>query len=375
MRANRTVNEFAKFHTSGPTELSNDSRMLESLLIPFALAFTLAVIATRVAIMIARRLAFLDQPGSEAHKQQTRAVPYGGGAGMAVAMGITLALVTLFSALHPDENAAGRGPWWPLFSGALGLFILGFIDDIRPLTARTKLTAQVIFAGVAVWFGDLGIDSLRSWPLLSYGVAWAWLVLVSNAYNLLDHDDGLCASIAVVSVLVLFSGAQFSGDGIFAQFCLILVGTLLGFLVWNRPPARVYMGDAGSLPLGFLIGAGTLSVTFWPSGETGSQLSVLAPLLITALPLFDTATVVIKRLRRHQPIMKGDRNHISHRLHRLGMSPKRRLLTAIAVQVALAAGAIQLRTEEFVTAAVVLAQAAAIFLVVVLLETSRDHHD
>jgi UDP-GlcNAc:undecaprenyl-phosphate/decaprenyl-phosphate GlcNAc-1-phosphate transferase len=349
--------------------------MLESLLIPFALAFTLAVIATRVAIMIARRLAFLDQPGSEAHKQQTRAVPYGGGAGMAVAMGITLALVTLFSALHPDENAAGRGPWWPLFSGALGLFILGFIDDIRPLTARTKLTAQVIFAGVAVWFGDLGIDSLRSWPLLSYGVAWAWLVLVSNAYNLLDHDDGLCASIAVVSVLVLFSGAQFSGDGIFAQFCLILVGTLLGFLVWNRPPARVYMGDAGSLPLGFLIGAGTLSVTFWPSGETGSQLSVLAPLLITALPLFDTATVVIKRLRRHQPIMKGDRNHISHRLHRLGMSPKRRLLTAIAVQVALAAGAIQLRTEEFVTAAVVLAQAAAIFLVVVLLETSRDHHD
>lgn len=349
--------------------------MLESLLIPFAIAFTLAVIATRVAIMMARRLAFLDQPGSEAHKQQTRAVPYGGGAGMAVAMGITLALVTLFSALHPDDSAAGRGPWWPLFFGALGLFILGFIDDIRPLTARTKLTAQVIFAGVAVWFGDLGIDSLRSWPLLSYGVAWAWLVLVSNAYNLLDHDDGLCASIAVVSVLVLFSGAQFSGDGIFAQFCLILVGTLLGFLVWNRPPARVYMGDAGSLPLGFLIGAGTLSVTFWPSGETGSQLSVLAPLLITALPLFDTATVVIKRLRRHQPIMKGDRNHISHRLHRLGMSPKRRLLTAIAVQVALAAGAIQLRTEEFVTAAVVLAQAAAIFLVVVLLETSRDHHD
>jgi UDP-GlcNAc:undecaprenyl-phosphate/decaprenyl-phosphate GlcNAc-1-phosphate transferase len=349
--------------------------MLESLLIPFAIAFTIAVIATRVAIMIAGRLAFLDQPGSEAHKQQARAVPYGGGAGMAVAMGITLALVTLIPALHNENYAPSRGPWWPLFAGALGLFILGFIDDIRPLKAHTKLIAQAVFAGVAVWFGELGIDSLRSWPLLSYGLAWAWLVLVSNAYNLLDHDDGLCASIAVVSVLVLFSGAQFSEDGIFAQFCLILIGALLGFLVWNRPPARIYMGDAGSLPLGFIIGAGTLSVTFWPSGESGSQLSVLAPLLITALPLFDTATVVIKRLRRHQPIMKGDRNHISHRLHRLGMSPKRRLLTAIAVQVALAAGAIQLRTEEFLTAAVVLAQAAAIFLVVVLLETSRDHHD
>jgi UDP-GlcNAc:undecaprenyl-phosphate GlcNAc-1-phosphate transferase len=116
-------------------------------------------------------------------------------------------------------------------------------------------------------------------------------------------------------------------------------------------------------------------VTFWPSGESGSQLAVLAPVLITALPLFDTATVVVKRLRRNKPIMQGDRNHISHRLHRLGMTPPRRLLTAIAVQVALAAGALQLRTQDLLTAAIVIAQSAAIFIVVVLLETTRDHHD
>lgn len=85
--------------------------MLESLLIPLVIAFTIAVIATRMAIKIAGRLAFLDQPGSEAHKQQTGAVPYGGGAGMAVAMGITLALVTLIPALHPENYAPGRGPW------------------------------------------------------------------------------------------------------------------------------------------------------------------------------------------------------------------------------------------------------------------------
>lgn len=362
--------------TSGLPDSDNDpAPMLESLLLPFAIAFIVAVIATRVSITVAARLAFLDRPGAEAHKQQTRAVPYGGGAGMAVAVGVTLLLVALIPALQTVSLATGRGPWWPLAVGALGLFIVGLIDDLKPMRARTKLLSQIFFAGVTVWFGDLGLDSLRAWPLLSYGLAWAWLVLVSNAYNLLDHDDGLCASIAVVSVLVIFSGAQLSEDGIFAQFCLILVGALLGFLVWNRPPARIYMGDAGSLPLGFIIGVGTLSVTFWPSGETGSPLSVLAPVLITALPLFDTATVVIKRLRRHQPIMQGDRNHISHRLHRLGMTPKRRLLTAIAVQVALAAGAIQLRSEEFLTAAVVIAQAAAIFMVVVLLETTRDHHD
>lgn len=349
--------------------------MLESLVVPLAISFTVAVIATRVAMGVAGRLLFLDRPGAEAHKQQARAVPYGGGAGMAVAMVVAMAVVLAVPALQSGTNTVDQRPLWPLFAGGLALFVVGLCDDLRPLGARTKLLAQMIIAGATVWCGDLGLDSLRPWPWLSYGLAWAWLVLVTNAYNLLDHDDGLCASIAIVSVLVLFSGAQLSGDGNLAQACLVLVGALLGFLIWNRPPARIYMGDAGSLPLGFLIGAGTLSVTFWPSGESGSPLAVLAPVLITALPLFDTATVVVKRLRRHQPIMQGDRNHISHRLHRLGMTPRRRLLTAIAVQVALAAGAIQLRTEELLTAGVVIAQAAAIFIVVVLLETARERHD
>jgi UDP-GlcNAc:undecaprenyl-phosphate GlcNAc-1-phosphate transferase len=347
--------------------------MLDALLLPMAVSFVVGVVATRIAIAAARRLAFLDRPGAEAHKQQTRAVPYGGGAAMAVAVATALAITALLPVIAP-ASAPDHGPLWPLLAGALALFLVGLVDDRHPLPALGKLTAQVLIAGATVWSGDLGLDFLRPWPWLSYGLAWAWLVLVSNAYNLLDHDDGLCASIAVVSALVLFSGAQLSGDGELARLWLILVGALLGFLAWNRPPARIYMGDAGSLPIGFLIGAGTLSVTFWPSGEGGSPLAVLAPVLITALPLFDTATVVVKRLRRGQPIMQGDRNHISHRLHRLGMTPRRRLLTAIAVQVALGAGALQLRTEELLTAAVVIAQAAAIFVVVVLLETTRDHH-
>jgi UDP-GlcNAc:undecaprenyl-phosphate/decaprenyl-phosphate GlcNAc-1-phosphate transferase len=348
--------------------------MLDVLVLPLVVAFLISVLATRLAIYLAERLAFLDRPGSEAHKQQARAVPYGGGAAMALAVvGAWFAAMWLPSLA--SDNALGQRPLWPLAVGTAALFVVGLIDDFRPLRARTKLAAQVVIAGATVWFGELGLDSLRAWPLLSYGLAWAWLVLVSNAYNLLDHDDGLCGSIAVVSALVLFSGAQLSGDSELARLWLVLVGAVVGFLVWNRPPARIYMGDAGSLPLGFLIGAGTLSVTFWPSGESGSPLAVLTPVLITALPLFDTATVVIKRLRRHQPIMQGDRNHISHRLHRLGMTPRRRLLTAVAVQVALAAGALQLRTQDLLTGTIVIAQSAAIFVVVVLLETTRDPHD
>jgi UDP-GlcNAc:undecaprenyl-phosphate/decaprenyl-phosphate GlcNAc-1-phosphate transferase len=343
--------------------------MLTALWLPGVVCLVVAWIATRIGIAIAQRLSFLDRPGAEQHKQQTHAVPYGGGAAMALALVVGLC-VSLALPIELQLTAPVK-IWWPIGVGACALFFIGLYDDLRHLSAKAKLIAQAIIAAAVVYAAELNIDSLRDWPILSYGIAWAWLVLVSNAYNLLDHDDGLCACTAIVSALVLVSGAFLSGDSITARHYLLVIAALLGFLWWNRPPARVYMGDAGSLPLGFLIGAGTLSVTFWPSGESGSPLAILSPVLITALPMFDTVMVVIKRLRSGQPIMRGDRNHISHRLQRLGMSPKRRLLTAVAVQIALAAGALQLRTEDLLTAVVIIAQACAIFVVVILLETAR----
>ncbi len=352
--------------------------MLEELLVPSAVTLAASLLATRLAFALARRLSFLDRPGAEGHKQQAAAVPYGGGLAMAVAVALGLACVALMhplSDLAVDASSPKHGSMVPVYLGALALLAVGFYDDLHPLGPRIKLLCQALIAALVVPTAGLGIESLRGWPPLHHVGAWAWLVLVSNAYNLLDHADGLCASVAMVSALVLFSGGIMSGDLEFARWSLMLAAALVGFLVWNLPPARIYMGDAGSLPLGFLIGAGTLSVTFWPSGVSGSPLSVLSPLLITALPLFDTATVVVKRLASHRPIMQGDRNHISHRLRRLGLTPRRSLLTAIVLQAALAAGALQLRSESLLTGAVVIAQSLAIFVVVVFLETARDGHD
>jgi UDP-GlcNAc:undecaprenyl-phosphate GlcNAc-1-phosphate transferase len=350
--------------------------MIEELLVPAGVTLVVSVVATRLTMWLARKLQFLDRPGGEAHKQQAVAVPYGGG--LAMCSAIVIGLITLrylpLPALALEGGSPDHGSMLPIYLGAVALLGVGWYDDVRPLRPWMKLLAQALIAAVVVPTAGLGIDSLRAYPPLYYGAAWMWLVLVSNAYNLLDHADGLCASVAVVSALVLFSGGIMSGDLDFARWCLILSAGVVGFLVWNLPPARIYMGDAGSLPLGFLIGAGTLSVTFWPSGESGSPLSILSPVLITALPLFDTATVVLKRLARHQPIMKGDRNHISHRLRRLGLTPRRSLLTAILLQVALAAGALQLRTDSLLTAVVVIAQSLAFFVVVVFLETTRDQH-
>ncbi len=335
------------------------------------IAFVITALVAWVVRRSAMRLGFLDQPGTEAHKQQTRAVPYGGG--LAVGIGLTTALGGAWM-IRPPVPAADpdKVALMPVLLGTLALFVGGLIDDRHRLSARAKLVLQALVAAAVVPTAHLGIDSLRHQPVLYFGLSWAWLVLVSNAYNLIDHADGLCGTIAGISAVVLAIGANLSQDPVQALLFAALAGALAGFLVWNAPPARLYLGDAGSLPVGFLIGAGTLGVTFWPSGEGGTSLAILSPLLITALPLFDTAAVTVKRLRLGTAIMQGDRNHVGHRLGRLGLSPRRSLLTVAALQTALAAGTIHLRHADASTALIVLAQSAAILVAMLFLETMRD---
>jgi UDP-GlcNAc:undecaprenyl-phosphate GlcNAc-1-phosphate transferase len=340
------------------------------------LALILSVVGVRVAILVADRLRYHSVAGSEAHKVQTRNVPYGGGLGMAFAMAVALGLGWLFGGMTQigGDVAADHGGLGGIVAGAVVLLLLGAWDDRRALPPVLKLLIQGLAAGLSVWGSDLAIDSLRPWPVLAYGLAGLWLILITNAFNLLDHADGLSASVSMVCACVILSGALMAGDIGLAMIFACLIASLAGFLVWNLPPARIYMGDAGALPLGYLIGCGTLAVTFWPStAQAGSWLAIFTPLVITAIPLFDTLVVVLKRLRRGQPVMKGDRNHICHRLGRLGLSPLTALAVVVALQAALAASALQLRSGDLATGLIALAQNAAILVAVVLLETARDH--
>lgn len=338
-------------------------------LLPPLLALLAGVGLSALAIRLAPRLRFIDRPGSEAHKQQARPVPYGGGPAMAIAV----ALALLAGCWLPVAGAPAD-PVWPLLAGAAVMVAIGAWDDARPLPARVKLALQIAVCAAVITPAGLPVDFLRQFsPHLAWFAAFAWMVVVTNAYNLLDHADGLSGSVAMIAAVTLAGGAMLSGDGGSARLWLCLAGAIGGFLVLNRPPARIYMGDAGSLAIGFLIACGTLQTTFWPSAEGGAPFGVLSPLLICAIPLFDTAVVVIKRLRRGAPIMKGDRNHISHRLTRLGVGPKASLGAVVALQVALAAATFQLRSADWMSGCVALAQAAAVCVALVLLETARDH--
>lgn len=343
--------------------------------IVLAVALAVSVVGCALMRQVARRTGFVDQPGTEAHKQHERSVPYGGGIGMGIGFGIALAIATW---LLPMMDAVldvpvGGKPVIGLIIGSAGLWLLGLIDDRRPLPAKAKLVVQILIIAGAVIVGDLQVDHLQTIPGLGLLVAIGWCLVISNAFNLLDHADGLSASTAIIATSVLFTAAVLAGDGTMQMFCVALAGALIGFLIHNWPPARLYMGDTGSLPLGFLVAGSCLQVTFWNSGTTESSLGLLAPLLVTAVPLYDTGVVIVKRIRRQQPITKGDRNHISHRLQRLGLSNRSSLAVVIALQTAIAAGALQLRFANIITAPLIIAQVAALLIAVILLEANRDH--
>ncbi len=195
-----------------------------------------------------------------------------------------------------------------------------------------------------------------------------WIVAMTNAFNFLDNMDGLAASVGLIAA-ALFAGAQVEAGGLFVPaVLLVLVGALGGFLVHNRHPARLFMGDAGSNFLGFLLGALTVAGTFYR--YEASPFSVLAPPLVMAVPLYDAASVILIRLREGRSPFLGDRRHFSHRLVGRGLTPPQAVRTIDLVTLAAGLGALLLHRLDAAGACAVVAQAACLLGVVAILEVS-----
>ncbi len=198
-----------------------------------------------------------------------------------------------------------------------------------------------------------------------------WIVGLTNAFNFLDNMDALSASVGLIASL-LFVGAQVAVGSLFVPaLLLVLSGALAGFLVHNRPPARLFMGDAGSNFLGFLLGTLTVTGTFTRQGF--SPFGVLAPLLVMAVPLYDTTSVILIRLREGRSPFQADRRHFSHRLVDRGLTPGRAVATIDLVTLAAGLGALLLhRLESLWEAAVVAGQTVCLLGVVAILEVSTS---
>ncbi len=287
---------------------------------PWALAFATAGALTLAAVPLLRRLAlatdFVDHPGQ--HKSHEAPTPYLGG--VAVIGGVLVA--SLFE-LRLAPGAAS------LILVAAVLGTIGLVDDDRTVDFRWRVLAEVAAATLAVVIGvRVHITGVTG---LDMGLTVVWIVGVTNSLNLLDNMDGLAGGVGATAGSAVFFLAIFGRQPGVATLAAALVGACLGFIVYNRPPASIFMGDTGSLFVGFVLAILTIVVT----PAVTPPFSFAIPLMLLALPVLDTTMVTLSRLRRGRRVSLGGRDHLSHRLVATGMSRARAVGVLVATEVLL----------------------------------------
>jgi UDP-GlcNAc:undecaprenyl-phosphate GlcNAc-1-phosphate transferase len=328
--------------------------------------FLLTAVFVPLVIRLARRTGFLDHPGPR--KIHSAPIPYGGG--IAVAAGMLLALFLVPLAL-PPQTGRGLVPWGsPLIVYALGslvILVLGLVDDRRKLSAGIKLGVETLVAlGIAA--SGQRLELFDSGPAIGTAVTVLWILGVTNAFNLLDHMDGLSSGVAAIAGVSFLVVAFQTGQTWIAEPLGALLGACAGFLLFNFPPARIFLGDAGSLFIGFWLSCLTISFTFYEKGHY-ELYTYAVPVAVLAVPLFDTAVVVGIRLVQGRPLFEGDRNHLAHRLLALGLSPRRTVLTVYALTLTAGLSAVLLyQVRGPAGALLILTQLLLTFALITLLE-------
>lgn len=309
-------------------------------------SFVLSLALTCVARAFGRRRLLLDSSGAKGQSKLQRAVPNIGGVAIfwAIALPMLAGLgmiwidpewvVRLVPVLRPHlEGIHQQTPMAVgLFGALFSLHALGLLDDRRPMPAWPKFALMLIVAAGVVIAFDVRLLTLLdahvggSW--LSIALTVVWLVAVTNAMNFMDNMDGLSAGVGAVASSLFLIVALMNGQWFIAAMLALLVGALLGFLVFNAPRTRgatIFMGDGGSLVLGFLLAFLTVRTTYVPASTGFPPFAVLMPLCILAVPLYDMASVIVIRLSQRKSPFVGDRQHFSHRLLAAGLSVPRTL--------------------------------------------------
>ncbi len=305
-----------------------------------AAALGLGALLTALAARVAARIGFVDKPGG--HKSHRAPTPYGGGSAMFVAAwALILVGVGLALALPPDwlRERFGEGARayaggvrdealrvMVLFLGALILHALGLIDDRRPLGPHSKLLVIVGVSVLAATVGEVRVAEFAG-EAGSLLITIAWFVVIINAMNFLDNMDGLSAGIGAICLLFFAVCGRMSGQVLVPGLGCVFLGATLGFLLFNFPPARIFMGDAGSLLLGYELAVLSTLTTYVRGAFDAPPLALAIPLIVLAVPLYDFASVMFIRISEGRNPMRGDQRHFSHRLVEHGLSRRSAVLT------------------------------------------------
>ncbi|HKD06967.1 MAG TPA: MraY family glycosyltransferase [Bryobacteraceae bacterium] len=287
-------------------------------------AFLLALVFTPFVRDLSKRTGLVDRPDG-GRKRHSDEIPRLGGVGVILAYVIALSFVSIapYRNINIDVEA-GRETALALMPAALIVFGTGLFDDIRTLRPWQKLIFEII-AAVLAYRAGFGVYALRGHelsPWISLPVSVFWLVGCTNALNLIDGMDGLAAGVGIFATLTSFVAALIHGSLDLAFVTAPLVGALLGFLRYNFNPASIFLGDSGSLLIGFLLGC---FGTMWGQ-KSATAIGMTAPLIALAIPFLDTGLAIARRYLRAQPIFAPDRSHIHHRLLDQGLTPRRTAL-------------------------------------------------
>jgi len=340
-------------------------------------AFLVALVMVPVAHRFGHRFGLIDaiNPAKIHEEPKVRC------GGMAI---VTAFVGTLISALWVVTVIPG-GEWLPphlaahipniqsvgsklaaiLFGGGL-LYLVGLADDKWNLSPLLKLVMQILSA-VPLILAGITIKSFIPGFAVGALLTVAWVVLLTNSFNFLDNMNGLSSGIACVCALNFYLVSRAGGEYFMMAMFAILFGSALGFLPYNFPRARLFMGDSGSLFLGYMMAALSILVTYYESGVP-TQLPVVAPLIILGVPIFDTVSVMLIRWRAGKPLYRGDQNHFSHRLVALGFSRTAAVMFIWLVTFAVGLSALNLRWLNLQGAVITLIQVVLIFVIIYFLE-------
>lgn len=346
----------------------------------FMLAFSLSLGLTAVMKRLAGRLNIIDRP--DKRKLHQNPTPLLGGIAIFLAFNLTIILNLIIlcflqknSWLPPQlaQTLSGlsrvRLELFAILFAGLFIMLLGLIDDIKKLSPRIKLLVEIILA-ILLYYSGVKITVFLKSEICSLFITVFWIVGVTNAFNLMDNMDGLCGGVAAVAAAIFFTVSVSHQQYFVSCIAIAFIAVLIGFLRFNFPPAKIFMGDAGSLYIGYVLSILTIISTFYTT-RSPTALPIIMPFLILAVPIFDTLSVIYIRSQNRRPIFIGDTNHFSHRLLRLGLTTRQTVLFIYLVTFCLGLGALLLRNLAFGPALIILIQAMCIIAIIVILENVK----
>ena len=346
-------------------------------LIVFSLILSLLLVP--LAKLAAIRFKILDHPGDR--KIHTNPKPYLGGVAIYLSFLLTLGINILFLFIFKDTEIFKDFNFLfsqipllikvspklvAIISGASILVVLGVIDDKKgaAFSAKWKLFGQIIAALIVV-FAGVKISYLP-FDWMDWIFSILWIVGITNAFNLLDNMDGLSGGVAIISAIIFLLVTVSQGQFFMALILSVFVGSTLGFLKYNYNPSSIFMGDAGSMFLGFILGTLTISASY-VTPQSAGLLPALMPLVILSIPIFDTISVIIIRIKEKRPIYIGDKRHLSHRLVDMGFSQKNAVNLIYLLTFTIGLAAFLLPSASYTESIIIFTQTLIILIIVSIL--------